>query len=167
MKRPQPNEIYRHFKGNLYKIITVATHTETEEKLVVYQALYGDFQAYVRPLSMFMEELDLKTYPEAKQKYRFQLLEEIVQYENVVPECSSEKEEFTLDPMVEAYLDADTCKERLEILESIQPRITDDMITTMAVVLDFEIPEGKLEERFLALKNCLMTREKYEGTRLR
>ena len=78
MRRPEPNQIFRHFKGNLYKIITVATHTETEEQMVVYQALYGNYGTYVRPLCMFMGEVDRTKYPMADQKYRFQLLEEIV-----------------------------------------------------------------------------------------
>lgn len=179
MNRPEPNQIFRHFKGNLYKIITVATHTETEEKMVVYQALYGDYQAYVRPLAMFMEEVDRKKYPKAEQKYRFQLLEEIINYEEHGSEPGAFKvykdtaakeekqEENILDPMVEAYLDAKDCKERLEILELLSHRITDEMITTMAIVTDFEIPEGTIEERLASLKNCLRTREKFESTRLR
>ena len=180
MKRPKANQIFRHFKGNLYKIITVATHTETEEEMVVYQALYGDYQSYVRPLSMFMEELDPNQYPEALQKYRFQLLEEIAyadeEKKEALPkeatvdiaeaEVCREGEE-KLDPLLEAYLDADNYKERREILESLRYRITDHMITTMAMAADLEIPEGDLEERFLSLRNCLITREKYESTRLR
>ncbi len=179
MNKPQPNQIYRHFKGNLYKIITVATHTETEEKMVVYQALYGDYQAYVRPLSMFMEEVDKEKYPKAEQKYRFQLLEEIINYEEHgsepgaftvykdITEETKEEAGSELDPLLEAYLDAKSCKERLEILDTLSHRITDEMITTMAIVTDFEIPEGSLKERLTSLKNCLMTREKFESTRLR
>ena len=48
---------YRHYKGNLYEVISVARHSETEEKLVVYRCLYGDYSLWVRPLDMFMESV--------------------------------------------------------------------------------------------------------------
>ena len=56
--------LYRHFKGNMYKVLYTAKHSETMEEMVVYQALYGDMGIWVRPRSMFCEEIvrDGKTF---------------------------------------------------------------------------------------------------------
>ncbi len=48
---------YRHYKGNLYQVLGTARHSETEEKLVVYRCLYGDFSLWVRPMGMFLERV--------------------------------------------------------------------------------------------------------------
>lgn len=215
---PRPQEIYKHFKGNLYQITAVAQHTETDELLVVYQAMYGDFKTYARPLEMFLSEVDRAKYPEVEQKYRFELqgataerqgerdeaqasaapaeskakLAQVVNAASAEKATASEKSqsaptmqesattsqlaesavsptegELNLDPLVLEFLDADSYEQRLNILAGLHHRITDDMITTMAVACDIEVPEGETETRFASLKSCLMTLEKYECNRLR
>jgi len=203
---PRPQEIYRHFKGGLYQIITLARHSQTGDMLVIYQALYENFTVYARELSEFMSETDHEKYPSASQKFRFEKAE----YQNTdirKPELRSEPEkqectkpeekqseeqiyktpedkvrtaEFSenkqsesaeeainIDPLVMEFLDADSYGEKLNILAALHCRITDEMINTMSVASDIEINEGDIEERYEALKTCLVTLEKYECNRLR
>jgi len=226
---PKPHEIYKHFKGNLYQVTAIAEHTETGEQLVIYQALYGGFQTYARPLSMFTGRLDRERYPGAAQEFRFELqgpeagrqraeseadetdhaaagqggrtvrdgggradgaavgghtaaegisadmsasggkmteerMPERGQHADRMPE---EEEEPAVDPLVLEFLDADSYGEKLNILAALHHRITDEMITTMAIASDIEINDGDIEDRYEALKTCLLTRERYECSRLR
>lgn len=204
---PKAQEIYKHFKGNLYQIVAVATHTETEEQLVIYQAMYGDFKIYARPLPMFVGKVDKEKYPQATQEYRFELLghvgeclenagnvEAIVEQSADIPvektaifEEKEEPQPFKIqepqmevettgvsaweepqiDPMVLAFLDAQTHQERLNILASLHHRITDSMLLTMAIASDIELSEGTTQEKYDELRSCLLTLDRYEIQRLK
>lgn len=212
---PKVHEIYKHFKGNLYQITAIAEHTETGEILVIYQAMYGEFKTYARPLSMFISRVDREKYPEVTQEFRFELqgpeaerqraalgvpseaaadrkaafvqekaaadLKETFVQEKAVADrkaaSAKEKEkaadqgtaegEFQLDPGVLEFLDADSYEEKLNILAGLHHRITDHMLTTMAISCDIEVGEGDIEERYSQLRNCLLTLQKYECKRLR
>ena len=67
------NGIYRHFKGDYYLVIDIAMHSEEDREYVVYRALYGDNQLYIREKDMFLSEVDHDKYPNIEQKYRFEL----------------------------------------------------------------------------------------------
>lgn len=75
MREVKPNQIYKHFKGIIIKVICIAKDSETLEDMVVYNHI-DENEYWVRPLSMFLEEVDHKKYPDVKQKYRFELIEE-------------------------------------------------------------------------------------------
>lgn len=183
---PMPQQIYQHFKGNIYQIITLAQHSETAEVLVIYQALYGNFKVYARPLSLFTQKVDKIKYPNASQEYRFELLKAntadfVTQEQGTVQKTepgaeekqemsavnNGEEGEMNMDPLVLEFLDAGTYEERLNILAALHHKITDDMINTMAVAVDVEVKEGDIEERYVELRNCLLTFNKFECNRLR
>lgn len=75
MRKIKINDIYKHFKGDHYLVIDVANHSETKEKYVVYRRLYGDGSLWIRPMEMFLSEVDYEKYPDVKQKYGFELQE--------------------------------------------------------------------------------------------
>ena len=179
---PQAGEIYQHFKGKLYRIVALATHTETGEQLVIYQALYGEFQVFARPLSMFLEKVDAKKYPDAAGKDRFMRIPMAeaaavsrpvaAPSENPVePRPAAASSESPVEPQPDpgllAFLDADSYEEKLEVFASLEGKADLHMLNAIAASLDLELSEGSLEEQYDTLKSCLMTLERYECNRLR
>lgn len=72
-RKVQVNGVYRHFKGRYYIVTDMANHSETQEQYVVYRQLYGEGSLWIRPLEMFLSEVDRNKYPDSQQKYRFEL----------------------------------------------------------------------------------------------
>lgn len=75
MNEVKINRIYRHFKGKYYLVVDVARHSEDKSEYVVYRALYGDYNLWIRPKEMFLSKVDHEKYPNVKQEYRFTLQE--------------------------------------------------------------------------------------------
>lgn len=173
-REPKSGELYRHFKNRMYQVIAVAKHSETGEKLVIYQALYGDYQVYARPLEMFVSEVDHGKYPEVTQRYRFERVDrtELTQEELGEPTAEANGQKWErygddVNPKLMAFLDAEELEDRYNILVSMRDEVDDHMINSMAVVLDVVIPEGEVSDRYEQLKSCIRTKQRYETLRLR
>ena len=173
-----PGQFYKHFKDKLYQILTVAEHSETGEKMVVYQALYGDFRTYVRPYDMFVSEVDREKYPNAAQKYRFELIKsenfgnteaKPEKFVEAVYEAQSENElaEEGVNPDLLAFLELDTLAEKLEMFRDLRKRIDDHLLDSIAASLDIVVDEGPLPQRYQEVLNCLETMEHFECSRFR
>lgn len=186
---------YRHFKDKLYQVKGTAIHSETKEKMVIYQGLYGSYEMYVRPYDMFLSEVDHIKYPDVVQKYRFELidiktgksleadyeennqnmesekseeLEELEKLEELEESKESEEsEESEEDSKLIRFLDAYDYKEKLDILTSMRGELNDGLIDIMAESIEVAVPEGDITDRYNSLRKCLMAHTKYEGLRLR
>ena len=183
---------YRHFKDKLYQVKGTAIHSETKEKMVIYQGLYGSYEMYVRPYDMFLSEVDHIKYPDVVQKYRFELIdiktgksleadyeennqnmeseksEKSEESEELEESEESEKsEESEQDSKLIRFLDAYDYKEKLDILTSMRGELNDGLIDIMAESIEVAVPEGDITDRYNSLRKCLMAHTKYEGLRLR
>ena len=190
---PQPGTFYRHFKNKLYQVIAVATHSETGEKMVVYQALYGDYQVYVRPLEMFISPVDRKKYPDAVQEYRFEqvfpgqmdklekngnepaaensedrgyaaAVENNAEYDNK----NQPEEEAMGHEWLEHFLDAERLEDRLAVLKQMEGHVTQRELDCIFLSLDLQPETGRTKtEQISALRRHIQLLRRYDGGRLR
>lgn len=195
-EEPKPGEFYRHFKNKLYQIVTLATHSETREKLVIYQALYGEYGVYARPLDMFMSEVDKEKYPDVKQKYRFERIEDIAKisklddlsYSNVVEQDKRTKEEsvsseslgknekdnektdsdtdFGKGYFIE-FLEADDLSTKKEILIANRELISERELDTMYEIYGLKRRKIDRDLDIADLIGYFDMQQQYEGKRLR
>ena len=161
-KRPEEGEIYTHFKGKRYKVLHIAVHTETNEELVVYEALYGGHGIYARPLDMFLSPVDHEKYPEVNQKYRF----ERVELKTEEAEETSEETAVSSKNLL-AFLDAETYYEKLEVLKERCEIFSEEELTAVCESLDIGSGTGTREGMYRAAVNYLEMQAKYDGARLR
>jgi hypothetical protein len=188
---PKPGEFYRHFKDKMYQIIAVAVHSETKEKLVIYQALYGEYGVYARPLDMFMSEVDKEKYPDASQKYRFEKIENIGElsknsssssYENEKSSYTDEKNisDKVLKDNIQSdkatnlgknyfieFLEADSFSDKKEIILANREFISDRELDTMYEIYGLKRQNIDKDIDIADLIGYLDMQQQYEGKRLR
>lgn len=191
-----PGEFYRHFKNKLYQIVAVAEHSETGERMVVYQALYGDYRIYVRPYDMFVSEVDHDKYPAVSQQYRFERVmpgkkpgeewgpgkervpgeeqapgKERVPGEEQAPEDEAEPEcgRTPGEPNAELlrFLEAETFDERMECLKKLSQSASQRDLDSLYVVLDINPQAGTIGEQVERIRRQLTMQNRYDGSRLR
>lgn len=165
-RRPEPGDVYRHFKNNLYEIITLAIHSETEEEMVVYRQKYGEEKVFVRPLEMFLSEVDYFKYPKAQQTYRFEPVTEEEETKKKLTNCEK-LEETESNQFLMRFLDARDYREKLLVLEEAPENLEDRVITNMALSVDIVIEDGTMEQRLEELVECLKTKARFECLRFR
>jgi len=178
-ENPRAGEFYRHFKNKLYQIVAVATHSESKEQLVIYQALYGDFGVYARPLDMFLSEVDREKYPDIEQKYRFEKVENISEISKQITDRNSEinvetnnkkqQEEsgdgpknFFID-----FLDAEDFYTKKKILTENKENITDKQLDAMFDIYGLKRKRIDIELDIADFIAYLNMQIHFEGKRLR
>jgi len=171
-RTPRPGEFYRHFKDKMYQIVAVAIHSETREKMVVYQALYGTFDVYVRPLSMFTSEVDHEKYPDVLQKYRFERVDLKDSDSKDQPEAEqkeegNKEEHHGPNKNLLAFLDAETYHEKLEVLRTYKDKFTAEELLAICEIMEIGRADSEPEEKYYAVERYLELQIKYDGTRLR
>lgn len=163
MREIRQGQIYRHFKDRLYQIVAVAEHSETGKKMVVYQALYGDYRTYVRPYAMFLSEVDHDKYPEVSQKYRF----ELVQFGSSSETETEEPEEAEVNPILLEFLEAETLEEKLDILTFHKNHMDEELLNSIAISLDLVVEKESVKEKYSEIMSCLSMMKKFECNRFR
>ncbi|MDE6531022.1 MAG: DUF1653 domain-containing protein [Lachnospiraceae bacterium] len=149
---PKAFEIYRHFKGNLYQVMTLAEEEGTGNMLVVYQGLYAPFKIYARPLSAFVERLDPVKYPDAAQEYRF---ERVTDIETVAAPSAEVSTPFARNPVATAEEISAASTEEIPVGTSAQsapetdtPETAGGINPDLLLFLDAREPEEKLDALF-------------------
>lgn len=178
-ENPRAGEFYRHFKNKLYQIIAVATHSENKEQLVIYQALYGDFGIYARPLDMFLSEVDREKYPDIEQRYRFEKVENISETSKQITDRNSEtnietnnktqqeesgdeQKNFFID-----FLDAEDFYTKKKILTENKENITDKQLDAMFDIYGLKRKRIDIELDIADFIAYLNMQIHFEGKRLR
>ncbi len=189
---PIPGTRYFDREKRQYQLMLVADHSKTNEKMAVYQALFGGFGYFTEPLGIFMTEktevsseigrtggskwsrpavLQPETAnpvqdPIAKPENQKLKTEDSSVCQPVQPHHQTLEEEMA-NPILLEFLDAETLEEKYQVIKSLGNSVTNRLIDDFAVVLDLVIPDGSLDSRYMQLLSSVRTMQKFETNRFR
>lgn len=176
MDEVRAGEFFQSKHNNLYQVITVATHAETRQKLVVYQELFGTFSVYALPIEIFFSDFIKQSEP----KLQVDSTKKTVEQKST--EMREEQQDSKVKPQRDKldnkycfidenpktlmdFLDATTDQERLNILHQMQSYIDSYTLDSITVSLDY-VPYGtSLDERFYSVCKYLEMKINYESRR--
>ncbi|MCI8787454.1 MAG: DUF1653 domain-containing protein [Eubacterium sp.] len=189
---PIPGTRYFDREKRQYQLMLVADHSKTNEKMAVYQALFGGFEYFTEPLGIFMTEKtevssEIGRTGESKWSRPAVLQPGTANpAQDPIPEPENRKvkprdgsvcqpvqphhqtlEEEMANPILLEFLDADTLEEKYQVIKSLGNSITNRLIDDFAVVLDLVIPDGSLDSRYMQLLSSVRTMQKFETNRFR
>lgn len=153
---PAAGEFYRHFKGNIYQVKSIATDSETGKKMVVYQAMYPPFGMWVRSLEMFMSETDHQKYPDCSQQFRF---------EKVVFDGQENVQEAGNENIPENVSEKTSEKQSVRVLENISDEELKKIIINGQIEKSLlgKIPEEEIAQRgFMMILDAESYHERYQ-----
>lgn len=161
-----PGGIYAGItNGKKYQVITLAEEQDTKSILVIYQELFEPFKVCAKEKEQFQRQVMAGKMDEAPTKATESPGRSGESGAAEALDCKSESttpQEDGLHPMFRHFLDAEGYSERLEILKGMRDIVDNGMINSMAVIMDMEIKEGPIEERYEDLMECIRTKCRYE-----
>ncbi len=154
-KMPRPGDRYRKSENQCYQVAAVAEYTETGEKLVICQALFGAYKVYAQPLERFMEEMR----PEEPEDTGFS---------NTGADSPADGPSAGLNPLLLDFLEEEDYGRKLAIFASMRKTVTQDDLDVLFETLDIQPPPGgDIRAQADSIEACLKMQWKYNGTRLR
>ncbi|TAH75121.1 MAG: DUF1653 domain-containing protein [Anaerolineaceae bacterium] len=178
---PRPGEIFYLTKDKPYQIITIGIHKETCESMVIYQALYGEFNTFVLPLSKFLEEVQQEASKERTPIFNEQKHNNDIDANpdneqanmqaddtlHIVEETDDSHINNKVNETLLSFLDADSYTKKLEVITTNIKALDNRLINDMAASLDCTVEDGPMDQRLQELIYCLKQLSRFEVKRLR
>lgn len=158
MERLNKGYCFEDSEGGYFLIVGDAINRKDGQMVYLCQELTGTHRLMIWTAQEILGESSMETGLETDSAEAFG-------FSRVEPNRDTEEEQ--LQNLMIRFLEASSCGEKLELLGMMKGKVTESMLESMAISMDYELGGGSVEEKYYALERFLKTRNRYEGTRLR